>query len=544
MAQKIKLGEALVKAGLIDELQLKSALGHQTRWGGRLGKCLVELKFLGEDKLIRFLSETYSYPAVDLSRSKLTMKVLKLIPRKVAEKYGVIPVMLKPTEPKKTLVVAMSDPMDIQLIDELTFLTNLHIEAVVALDSAIQQVINQWGSEDIHIDTKDLVSFGAEVDDYGKEDTDIEHMELASITSVQTSEEDSGIELIHDEMEMVQYVKETTADERPPKNTARDEDSKIEFDEFKEFDEKPEGKTGDDFGQKIADFDEIMKKTDGKAPESPRPSEEFRADQTMIMMTEELTGPPKESLEPAVKPLEKAKEPPKESPEPVVEPPEKAKEPPKESPEPVVKPPEEAKKSAKKKEEEPKKKKAKEKPEKKKKKGKQKSEEAPKQPPKSSSAAEFTMPLSLSDKQAPEAEIIEAAEVIESEQTGPPIEAAVDPPSPEQTDPPHLSISVAVDAEDFMASQKTEEEIAEAEEVNDSESEEYVAEAIPEEDIPTAQELIEAQLSPDELISQVAEVKATVNELRAKIDNFLMLFLMRESGQITTEEFLDEIKKG
>ena len=52
-----KIGELVVKMGLIDEMQLNSALGHQKRWGGKLGKILVEQGFIEEETMLKFLAE-------------------------------------------------------------------------------------------------------------------------------------------------------------------------------------------------------------------------------------------------------------------------------------------------------------------------------------------------------------------------------------------------------------------------------------------------------------------------------------------------------
>jgi type IV pilus assembly protein PilB len=92
MAQ-IRLGEALVQAGLIDEYQLKSALGQQRRWGGRLGKALIDLGFIDEATLLSFLSEKLKFSAVDLSRSKIAPKTFAAVPKRIAEKYMVVPVL-------------------------------------------------------------------------------------------------------------------------------------------------------------------------------------------------------------------------------------------------------------------------------------------------------------------------------------------------------------------------------------------------------------------------------------------------------------------
>lgn len=145
MTQKLKLGEALVQAGHIDDFQLQSALGQQKKWGGRLGKALIELGFIDEATLIKFLSERLNYPAVDLSRSKISEKAFEALPKHVAEKYMAIPILIKDTPGKRTLVLAMADPTDLKALDEIEFVTNYKLEPYVALDSSIQRVLRNYG---------------------------------------------------------------------------------------------------------------------------------------------------------------------------------------------------------------------------------------------------------------------------------------------------------------------------------------------------------------------------------------------------------------
>lgn len=182
MAQ-IRLGEALVQAGLIDEYQLKSALGQQRRWGGRLGKALIDLGFIDEATLLSFLSEKLKFSAVDLSRSKIAPKTFAAVPKRIAEKYMVVPILIKDTPGKKTLVLAMADPTDLKAIDEIEFLTNYRIEPVVALESSIKKVIQRYGIPDG--DTKEEENVGVALEEAPHGRVEIVHGELDQMIEVQ-----------------------------------------------------------------------------------------------------------------------------------------------------------------------------------------------------------------------------------------------------------------------------------------------------------------------------------------------------------------------
>ena len=75
-----KLGEILIKENLISADQLKQALDHQRRSGGRLGNSLVKLGFLSDDEVTAVLSRQYGVPSINLSYFEVDSTVTKLIP--------------------------------------------------------------------------------------------------------------------------------------------------------------------------------------------------------------------------------------------------------------------------------------------------------------------------------------------------------------------------------------------------------------------------------------------------------------------------------
>jgi len=90
-----KLGELLVRNSVISSQQLGKALEDQKASGGRLGESLIRLGFLGEIELVRFLSEQYGMPSVNLTEIEIPSDVINNIPTDVAIKYQVIPVSLR-----------------------------------------------------------------------------------------------------------------------------------------------------------------------------------------------------------------------------------------------------------------------------------------------------------------------------------------------------------------------------------------------------------------------------------------------------------------
>jgi type IV pilus assembly protein PilB len=133
-----KLGELLVRNSVISSQQLGKALEDQKASGGRLGESLIRLGLLGEIELVRFLSEQYGMPSVNLTEIEIPSDVIKNIPTDVAIKYQVIPVSLR----DNTLIVAMVDPSNIFAVDDIKFLTGYRIEALIASESSMRQALD------------------------------------------------------------------------------------------------------------------------------------------------------------------------------------------------------------------------------------------------------------------------------------------------------------------------------------------------------------------------------------------------------------------
>ncbi len=132
-----KLGQILIASGIITEEQLKEALTHQKKSGGRLGTNLIKLGHITEDKLATFLSKQYGMPAINLSDYKIDPSVLKLIPAEMTKKYMIMPV----ARVGATLTIAMADPSNVFAIDDVKFMTGYNVEVVIATESALINAI-------------------------------------------------------------------------------------------------------------------------------------------------------------------------------------------------------------------------------------------------------------------------------------------------------------------------------------------------------------------------------------------------------------------
>ncbi len=157
------IGEILLRENVITTEQLQLARKQQQKDGTNLGASLVKLGFIKEGELASFLSKQYGVPAVNLRSFKISPDVIKLVPKEVVVKYNVIPV----SRVGNTLTIAMSEPTNINAIDEIKFITNLKIETVVAPDSAIADAIDKYyGSDtDSVVEEESLSELDEELED-------------------------------------------------------------------------------------------------------------------------------------------------------------------------------------------------------------------------------------------------------------------------------------------------------------------------------------------------------------------------------------------
>ena len=144
-ATKKRLGDFLLEEGLIDKFQLQAALAEQKKWGGRLGKHLIELGILSEEVLVKVLSKLLALPSVDVGRLSIPRVVIDYVQVRTAEKFNVIPIGIEDAPgSKKTIIVAMSDPTNLAALDELRFTTGCAVRPVVSGDTSIERAIRSY----------------------------------------------------------------------------------------------------------------------------------------------------------------------------------------------------------------------------------------------------------------------------------------------------------------------------------------------------------------------------------------------------------------
>lgn len=135
-----QVGTLLLEENMINETQLQAALARQERMGGKLGKILVDMKFIKEDDLVRFLGMQLDIQKADIrSISRLPEEIIEVVSEDMATKYEIFPI----NKIGKRLTLAMVDPFDIQVIDDLQVITQCEVDPMIASETEINEAIER-----------------------------------------------------------------------------------------------------------------------------------------------------------------------------------------------------------------------------------------------------------------------------------------------------------------------------------------------------------------------------------------------------------------
>ena len=144
-SRKKRLGDLLVDAGVITQDQLMQALQIQKteKKGDRLGVVLIDLGMTDENQIMDALKKQLKIQSVDLSTIRIPEEITRLVEESVLRKYMLIPFQFNEKNPN-LLKVAMSDPMDIRAMDDISIITGCQVERYVAATSDIAAAIDRY----------------------------------------------------------------------------------------------------------------------------------------------------------------------------------------------------------------------------------------------------------------------------------------------------------------------------------------------------------------------------------------------------------------
>ena len=136
----MRLGDFLLKEKKLTEEKLQHALEVQKKEPGKLGSVLIRLGHVTEEDIAQVLSKQFGYPSINLAKFEIDEKVIELIKPDIARKHVVIPIH----RIGSNLTLAMADPSNLFVQEEIRFTTNLRIQAVIAPESSILEAIDKY----------------------------------------------------------------------------------------------------------------------------------------------------------------------------------------------------------------------------------------------------------------------------------------------------------------------------------------------------------------------------------------------------------------
>jgi len=158
-----QLGEVLIREGFLTREKRDQALAEQRSTGQRFGYVLARLGLVPEVEITKILARQHRMPAVDLSRFDVDPKILKLIPGDLATKQVVLPLKRE----GRTLTVAMADPTNMGLVEDLKFITRYDVFPVLAGEHTLRTIIErhyQGSDQQLQEILKDMEGQGEDVE--------------------------------------------------------------------------------------------------------------------------------------------------------------------------------------------------------------------------------------------------------------------------------------------------------------------------------------------------------------------------------------------
>lgn len=135
-----QLGELLLDRGIINQSQLDQALSVQRDKGGLIGEILVELGFVKEDDIAQSLTAQYGFPYLPLGSYDVNTDITSIIPGRVARQYLLVPI----DKIGNNLTLAMSNPLNVQAIEDVELLSGCSVQTFVSTSSDIKKAIEKY----------------------------------------------------------------------------------------------------------------------------------------------------------------------------------------------------------------------------------------------------------------------------------------------------------------------------------------------------------------------------------------------------------------
>lgn len=144
MAEKKALGKLLIESGIISDEQLTLALDQQRTSKKRLGEVLIKLDIVTERQILEVLEYQLKIPFVDLNKYEINEECPLLINEAMARRHQILPVRRENND----LIVAMTDPLNLQALDDVRIFTGMTVKPIMAMQQDVLSSIDRFYSRE------------------------------------------------------------------------------------------------------------------------------------------------------------------------------------------------------------------------------------------------------------------------------------------------------------------------------------------------------------------------------------------------------------
>ncbi|CAB9492295.1 GspE/PulE family protein [Alteromonas macleodii] len=205
---KMRLGDLLVHENIITSEQLDNALSAQRASGRKLGDTLIDLGFISEPQLLRFLAQQLNIPFLDITQRRIDPEQAQLIPETYARRYRALVLEADDDE----VLIGMSDPTDLGGLDQLgPLVAPRNIELAIVQEN---QMLEAFDS--VYRRTQDIASFAEKL---GEEYADEADFELSALDD--TTSDATVVKLLHSIFEDAVQVRASDIHIEPDENILR-----------------------------------------------------------------------------------------------------------------------------------------------------------------------------------------------------------------------------------------------------------------------------------------------------------------------------------
>jgi type IV pilus assembly protein PilB len=192
----LRLGELLVQEGLITTVQLEKAISAQRQEGGRLGEIIVKLGMVKEDQLVAVLGKQLNIPYFSLGTGMLKPAIDQGLERLVSQEFAIKNAVLPLSRTLRSLTVAMLDPLDLILIDNLRKLSGCEINSVVATKTDITKAISDFYAKGGMLSDAVEASYDVSATNQASIETEVAGQELSLDKLIARAEEAPVVKLV------------------------------------------------------------------------------------------------------------------------------------------------------------------------------------------------------------------------------------------------------------------------------------------------------------------------------------------------------------